>query len=82
MRSIGTGTPSTPGWAPAAPSWSPIGGLATGEVNPDSPEQTRRLLLNEARVGLALAAILVLAGYVRVAAFQASAVGRHTPQHG
>ena len=51
-----------------------IRGLATGEVNPDSGEQTRRILLNEARVGAALGLILVFAGFIRVAAFRASLV--------
>ena len=87
-----------------------IRGLATGEVDPKSGTQTRRILLNEARVapatsgrepsprqhaprpgaaeraarllaapaqarvGLSLALILVVAGWIRVVAFQASPV--------
>ena len=51
-----------------------IRGLATGEVNPESGEQTRRILLNEARVGGTLALILVVAGFIRVVAFQAPLV--------
>jgi len=49
-----------------------IRGLATGEVNPASAEQTRRLVFNEARVALSLALILVLAGYARVTLFSGS----------
>lgn len=51
-----------------------IRGLATGEVDPSSPEQTRRILFSEAKVGLSLALILVVAGWLRVVAFQASPV--------
>jgi len=49
-----------------------IRGLATGEVDPAPTERTAALVSDELRRALALAFILVVAGFVRVVAFQAS----------
>ena len=49
-----------------------IRGLATGEVTSDASERTTTIVSDEVRRALALALILVVAGFVRVIAFNAS----------
>ena len=51
-----------------------IRGLATGEVTPDASERTRGIVTDEAARAVALASLLVVAGFVRVVAFQADIV--------
>lgn len=47
-----------------------IRGLATGEVDPSPTDRTRQIVSDEIARALALAVILVVAGFVRVVAFQ------------
>lgn len=49
-----------------------IRGLATGEVNINDRERTMSFVAQESKLAIALALILVVAGYVRVVAFHAS----------
>ena len=49
-----------------------IRGLATGEVDASASERTAQLVSDELRRAVALALILVVAGFVRVIAFHAS----------
>ena len=49
-----------------------IRGLATGEVTPDASERTRSIVSQELARAVALGLILVVAGFVRVIAFDAS----------
>ena len=49
-----------------------IRGLATGEVDPSPTDRTRQIFSDEVARAGALALILVVAGFVRVVAFQAS----------
>ena len=48
-----------------------IRGLATGEVSPDASAQTRGIVSDELARAVALASILVVAGFIRVIAFHA-----------